>query len=78
MLKITTESGAVYLDTGHRVMRLSGPFSPGIDYTAVPDAEWQHTKALTGWSYGEPAYINFINGKWRVTTPVVSMEVVED
>lgn len=74
MLKITTESGAVYLDDDMRVMRLSGPYSPGIDYTVVPDSEWHTVNAPVNWELGISAYISFVNGKFRTTTPVVSIE----
>ena len=78
MLAVTTESGARYLyDTeNERVMRETGPVSEGIDYTLVPDAEWQYLTGDYPPVLGQSWFMTFTNGLWRTTTPVVSIEEV--
>jgi len=81
MKRITTESGAVYLYDDYRdqVMRADGsPYSGGINYEVRPDGVW-HVLASTpdievGWSIE----MDFVDGAYRVTTPVVSIEDVEE
>lgn len=76
MLKVTTESGAIYLVNGNKAMR-EGPYSPGINYLAVPDNQWtlyQDIRYIPGGSlvmYSRDGHSD------RVTTKVVSIEEVE-
>lgn len=72
MQRVTTESGAVYLIDGRKVMRL-GPHSPNIHYTAHPDDEW--LEAMEVWSprVGEPLVILWDENRARFTTPVKSV-----
>jgi len=78
MLAVTTESGARYLydKENERVMRESGPVSEGINYELVPDAEWNYLMDSGGLEVGARWNMVFTNGLWRITTPVVSIEVV--
>lgn len=79
MLKITTKSGAVYLDDEKgRVQRLSGPYSPGINYDIRPDAEWVTLASGPVWRVGVSAYMTFGDGSYRITTPIESIEEVDE
>ena len=74
-IKVTTESGAEYLLTPDGlVTRLSGPWSPGIDYALRPDGEPDqlvpdNPDPIPGKSW----IMQFVGGGYRVTTPVVSV-----
>lgn len=79
MLKITTASGAVYLDDQQgRVQRLTGPYSPGIDYATRPDSVWHTVEHQPEWAVGLRTYIDFVGGFYRLTTSVVSIEEVDE
>ena len=79
MLKVTTESGAVYLiDLAEGRAKRVGPHSDGIVYTAVPDGEW------LAWNFFSPIVIgerlvmtSTSRGKYRHTTQIVGVEVIE-
>lgn len=78
MIKFTTESGATYLydEQKNRAQRLEGPYSPGIDYTVVPDGKWQNLVGIGPIALGQSVDMTFTAGKWRLTTPVTHIEVV--
>lgn len=78
MKKITTESGAIYHydEENSRVMR-EGPNSPGIDYESTPDDEWLAAVGATGLEPGQSAYFALRGARYRVTTPILSIEEVE-
>ena len=80
MKRITTESGAVYLYdyANGRVQRVEGPYSALIDYDAVPDGKWQTLTGMSPLIIGESVQMTFVSGKWRITTPLVSIEEVEE
>lgn len=79
MWKISTESGAVYLyDDVELLVQRQGPFSPGIDYAVLPDDEWLELSRAPDFIAGESTDMSFITGKWRVTTPIVSIEEIND
>ena len=81
MKRITTESGAVYLydDAGWptRMQRAEGPYSALIDYDAVPDGAWNVLTEITPLTLGTSLRMRFVSGRWRITTPLVSIEEVE-
>lgn len=66
-----TESGAEYAVEGTRAMRLDGsPFSPGIDYSTVPDSTLMDLATTV--EVGGHVYMT--KGiKFRQTTPVVEV-----
>lgn len=80
MIKFTTASGATYLydEQKNRVQRLSGPYSPGIDYVAVPDGKWQTLTSIGPITVGQSVSMTFTTNKWRLTTPVTHIEVDAD
>lgn len=80
MLRITTESGANYLYDveKERVMRKTGPFSRGINYDLVPDAEWQFLVDSSELRIGECWNMVFDNDPWRRTTPIVDVKPIPD
>lgn len=78
-LEFTTRSGAEYvydLDNS-RVLR-HGPHSWGIDYEKVPDDEWSDVLNDPDITEGQNAKFLLAQGKFRITTPVVSVETVEE
>lgn len=76
MIKFTTESGAEYVyDANTRnVVRLDGPYSPGINYDRVPDGFWQGVEQISKIEVGHRVHIVLSEGLFRTTTPVVSIE----
>ena len=82
MIRFTTESGAEYVirsrDDVREMTRLSGPFSPGIDYDVLPDTQWHELVRFVGVEVGKPATMILAAGKVRVTTNVVSVDYEED
>lgn len=63
-----TESGAEYAVKDGKATRLEGsPFSPGIDYTTMPDGEW--LPLVTTIEVGSSVYMSNY-AKFRQTTPV--------
>jgi hypothetical protein len=74
----TTESGAHYaIRSGGKygeAARLDGPYSPGIDYVEVPDAEFLPLARKPEIVVGQRAQLVFANGKWRITTPVLTID----
>lgn len=78
MIKFTTESGAEYVyDTDARkVVRLDGPYSPGINYDRVPDGLWQTVRGISRIEVGSRVRIALAESLYRTTTPVVSIEEV--
>ena len=78
MLRVTTESGAVYLIDGMKVLR-EGPYSPGINYATVPDSKWIEYDDISPIVVGRSVIFWGQRGFTvldRVTTPVVSIEEV--
>lgn len=76
MKRIETTSGAVYLwDTDNkRVVRVIGEYNPGI---IIPNGEWvpaDYARVVVGAS----AVFQGRDSHYRVTTPVVSVEDVDD
>ena len=80
MKRITTESGAVYLYDDYRgqVMRAEGPFSLGINYDVRPDGVWHVLASTPAIVVGGPVVMIFVDGAYRVTTDVVSIEEAEE
>lgn len=77
--RITTESGAVYtLDVEANTLSREGPKSRGIDYQEVPDSNPDYLTYLSDLKVGEPLHAAFTRGRWRLTTPVVSIETLEE
>lgn len=73
MLKVTTESGAIYLINGNKAMR-EGPYSP---YLTVPDNEWMLYKDIRYIPGGGLVMYSRDGHSDRVTTKVVNIEEVE-
>jgi len=79
--RITTKSGAVYLYdyANGRVMRADGsPYATLIDYSTVPDGEWQTLTWMSPPVIGGCLQMSLALGRGRITTPVVSIEEVEE
>lgn len=75
MQKILTTSGAVYLLDDERVQRLSGPYSPGINYDRAPDGVWEPLVLPAEVIVGVSMVLHLETFS-RITTPVVSVEEV--
>lgn len=74
-MRFTTKSGATYRVEDNRVMRETGPYSPGIAYDLCADGEWSvPLVACTEITVGERVTMDFIDGTYRITTSVVSIE----
>lgn len=75
MIRLTTESGAIYhLDVERRRVTRTGPHSPGIDYDTVPDDAWHDLVAWSTPTVGESLRLRIVGGKFRTTTPVTTIE----
>lgn len=72
MIRVTTESGAVYWIDGMKVLR----DGPGINYATVPDNQWITYKHILPLVVGRSAVFWDTREQGRITTPVVSIEVV--
>lgn len=82
--KYTTRSGAEYLvdEEEHKMQRLSGPYSPLIDYKRHPDGVWETyvTFVKMPYMYEDECSLFFYRGDGalsRATTPVINEEVVD-
>lgn len=74
MIHITTTSGAEYLIDGLRAQRLSGPYSPLIDYTVAPDGVWEALTSEPRIEIGEQLLLLKEGGRFRLSTPIVAVE----
>lgn len=70
MMKVTTESGAVYLIDGLRVLREG----PTVNNRRHPDGDWLDAQHITPPKVGVPMMILWGDGAYvRFTTPVKSV-----
>lgn len=76
MLKVTTESGAVYLINGNKAVR-EGPYSPNINYLTVPDNEWTLYRDIRYILGGGLVMYSRDGFSDRFSTKVVNIEEVE-
>lgn len=81
MIRFTTKSGAVYLldeveNTAHRME--GSPGSSGINYGLVPDGVVHRLVKFPDVVVGESVWMFFDTGVFRLTTPVVSVEEVDE
>lgn len=74
MIRLTTASGAEYLIDGLSAQRLTGPYSPGIDYVKSPDGAWEPLASEPVIKVGQPLFLIRDDGSVRVTTPVAQVE----
>lgn len=74
MIHVTTTSGAEYLIDGLQAQRLSGPYSPLIDYTVAPNGVWEALTSKPKIEVGERLALFKEGGRFRLSTPIVSVE----
>ena len=66
MIRVTTESGAVYLIDGLKVLREGPPIANQMH----PDSDWMDATHITEPKVGVPMMILWRGDRMRITTPV--------
>lgn len=75
MIRLTTESGAVYIvDQWKKQVRREGPHSPGINYDRAPDGDWKPYDNTNEFEVGGGAVFLLSDGTMRVSTAIVKVE----
>lgn len=78
MIRLTTESGATYhVDIERGRVTRTGPHSPGIDYSTLPDDQWHTVLAHDPFEVGKSAAFRLGASRYRITTPVTHIEEVD-
>ena len=71
MIKFTTQSGARYVLDGRKVVRLEGP---EIENVSHADGLWHELKQTPNLTVGYPAVLQWADGRFRITSTVVSID----
>ena len=71
MLAFSTSSGARYVLDGLKMVRLEGP---EIENVSHADGIWHELKQTPNLTVGYPAVFQWADGRFRITSTVVSID----